>query len=294
MNGIIVIDKPAGASSAEVVRLVKARVKPARVGHLGTLDPFATGVLPILVGEATKLAPFLHEGEKHYAGVIALGAETDTLDPTGEITRVAPVPALSPVALDEIAKRFHGEIEQIPPVYSAIKRAGVPLYKLARRGGEVAPPPPRKVAISRLELAIIAPDRLRFDLVCSPGTYVRALARDIGAALGTAAHLAELRRLGSGRFSLAMARPLADALADLEQGRDAGAIGMRAALDDLPEARADAALEKRLRHGDSRALDGLAPPHARYFKVVAGDRLVAIAETTSRVTAVIVRIFAEQ
>lgn len=294
MNGIIVIDKPAGASSAEVVRLVKARVKPARVGHLGTLDPFATGVLPILVGEATKLAPFLHEGEKHYTGAIALGAETDTLDPTGEITRVARVPAIPPAALDEIAKQFCGEIEQTPPVYSAIKRAGVPLYKLARRGGEVAPPPPRKVTLSRLALTIAAPDRLRFDLVCSPGTYVRALARDIGAALGTAAHLAELRRLGSGRFSLAMARPLADALADLEQGRDAGSIGMRAALDDLPEARVDAALEKRLRHGDSRALDGLAPPHARHFKVVADGRLIAIAETTSRVTAVIVRVFAER
>jgi tRNA pseudouridine55 synthase len=294
MNGIIVIDKPAGASSAEVVRLVKARVKPARVGHLGTLDPFATGVLPILIGEATKLAPFLHEGEKHYTGAIALGAETDTLDPTGEVTRIAPVPSIQPAALDEIAKKFHGEIEQTPPVYSAIKRAGVPLYKLARRGGEVAPPPPRKVAIARLELAIAAPDRLRFDLVCSPGTYVRALARDIGAALGTAAHLAELRRLGSGRFSLAIARPLAEALADLEQGRDAGSIAMRAALGDLPEARADAAIEKRLRHGDSRALDGLAPPHARYFKVVADGRLIAIAEATSRVTAVIVRIFAEE
>ncbi len=294
MNGIIVIDKPAGASSAEVVRLVKARVKPARVGHLGTLDPFATGVLPILIGEATKLAPFLHEGEKHYTGAIALGAETDTLDPTGEVTRIAPAPSIPPAALDEIARKFHGEIEQTPPVYSAIKRAGVPLYKLARRGGEVAPPPPRKVAIARLELAIAAPDRLRFDLVCSPGTYVRALARDIGAALGTAAHLAELRRLGSGRFSLAMARPLAEALADLEQGRDAGSIGMRAALDDLPEARADAAIEQRLRHGDSRARDGLAPPHARYFKVVADGRLIAIAEATSRVTAVIVRIFAEE
>ncbi len=294
MNGIIVIDKPAGASSAEVVRLVKARVKPARVGHLGTLDPFATGVLPILVGEATKLAPFLHEGEKHYAGVIALGAETDTLDPTGAVTRSAPVPSVPPAALDEIAARFHGEIEQTPPVYSAIKRAGVPLYKLARRGGEVAPPPPRKVIVARLALAIAAPDRLRFDLVCSPGTYVRALARDIGAALGVPAHLAELRRIRSGRFAIEMARPLAQALADLEQGRDAGLIGMRAALDDLPEAHADAATEKRLRHGDSRALDCLAPPQAKYFKVVADGRLVAIAEATSRVTAVIARIFAEE
>ncbi len=292
MNGIIVIDKPAGASSAEVVRLVKARVKPARVGHLGTLDPFATGVLPILVGEATKLAPFLHEGEKHYSGLIALGAETDTLDPTGAVVRTAPVPPLDPAAIAEVAARFHGAIEQTPPVYSAIKRAGVPLYKLARRGEEVAPPPPRTVSIERFELAIAAPDRLRFDLVCSPGTYVRALARDLGAALGTVAYLAELRRTQSGQFTLAMADSLADALAALERGDASGLIGMRAALAGMPEARADAETERRLRNGDSRALDCIAPPGARKFKVVAGERLVAIAEATSRVTAVIERVFA--
>ncbi len=292
MNGIIVIDKPAGASSAEVVRLVKARVKPARVGHLGTLDPFATGVLPILVGEATKLAPFLHEGEKHYSGLIALGAETDTLDPTGAVVRTAPVPPLDPAVIAEVAARFHGAIEQTPPVYSAIKRAGVPLYKLARRGEEVAPPPPRTVSIERFELAIAAPDRLRFDLVCSPGTYVRALARDLGAALGTVAYLAELRRTQSGQFTLAMADSLADALAALERGDASGLIGMRAALAGMPEARADAETERRLRNGDSRALDCIAPPGARKFKVVAGERLVAIAEATSRVTAVIERVFA--
>lgn len=293
MHGIIVIDKPAGASSAEIVRLVKARVRPARVGHLGTLDPFATGVLPILIGEATKLAPFLHEGEKHYSGVIALGAETDTLDPTGEVVRSAPVPALAAAAIAEVAERFCGTIEQTPPVYSAIKRAGVPLYKLARRGEAVASPPPRAITIARLDLTIAAPDRLRFDLICSTGTYVRALARDLGAALGTAAYLAELRRVRSGRFTLELAPSLAETLAALEQGRASGLIGMRAALGELPEAQADAATERRLRNGDSRALDGLVPPGAKYFKVAAGERLVAIAEATSRVTALIARVFGE-
>ena len=185
-------------TSAEVVRQVKHRVKPARVGHLGTLDPFATGVLPILVGEGTKLAPFLHEGEKHYEGLIALGTETDTLDRTGEVVRTAPVPEIGLEQLAAIAARFTGTVTQTPPIFSAIKRGGVPLYKLARRGDDVAPPPPRDVQIERLELAAEGPGAIRFSLVCSPGTYIRSLARDIGIALESAAHLSALRRTRTG------------------------------------------------------------------------------------------------
>jgi len=291
MDGIILIDKPAGPTSAEVVRQVKSRVKPARVGHLGTLDPFATGVLPILVGEATKLAPFLHDGEKYYEGLIALGAETDTLDRTGEVVRTAAVPPIDSARLGEIAARFTGTITQTPPIFSAIKRGGVPLYKLARRGDEVAPPPPRQVEIARLELAAAGADSIRFSLVCSPGTYVRSLARDIGVALDSAAHLAELRRTRSGLFSIEDARPLDTVLAALERGDSAGMIGLRQAVPDLPEAEVDEATAKRLRNGDSRALDCLVPPQAKLFKVVAGGHLLAIAEATSRVTAVIARIF---
>src|SRR5271156_4430724 len=143
MNAILLVDKPAGISSAEVVRRVKSRVKPARVGHLGTLDPFASGLLPIMIGEATKLAPFIADGPKVYQGVIALGAETDTLDRTGTIIRITDPPELTLATLSQVAARFTGKIEQIPPVFSAIKRDGVPLYKLARRGDEVEPPAPR-------------------------------------------------------------------------------------------------------------------------------------------------------
>src|SRR6266851_4323949 len=153
MDGVIIIDKPAGPTSAEVVRLVKARLgRKVRVGHLGTLDPFATGVLPILVGEGTKLAPFLQETEKEYAGLIVLGSETDTLDSTGEVSRVAPVPSFDTPQLAAIANRFTGTVEQVPPIFSAIKRRGVPLYRLARGGARVEPPAPRKVDIERLEL----------------------------------------------------------------------------------------------------------------------------------------------
>jgi tRNA pseudouridine55 synthase len=291
MDGIIIIDKPAGPTSAEVVRQIKWRVKPARVGHLGTLDPFATGVLPILVGEATKLAPFLHDGDKYYEGLIALGTETDTLDRTGEVVRTAAVAPFDAARLIAIAASFTGAVTQTPPVYSAIKRSGVPLYKLARRGEEVAPPPSRQVEIARLELAAEGAAAIRFTLVCSPGTYVRSLARDIGLALGGAAHLAELRRTRNGLFTIEDARPLEEVLAALERGEGEGLIGLREAVPDLPEAAVDDAAAMRLRNGDSRALDGLVPPAAKLFKVVANGRLLAVAEATSRVTAVIARIF---
>ena len=294
MDGIILIDKPAGPTSAEVVRQVKSRVKPARVGHLGTLDPFATGVLPILVGEATKLAPFLQDVDKYYEGLIALGAETDTLDRTGAVVRTAAIPPIDAARLDAIAMRFIGTVTQTPPIYSAIKRGGVPLYKLARRGDEVAPPPPREVQIARLELAAEGAESIRFSLVCSPGTYVRSLARDIGVALESAAHLAELRRTRSGLFAIEKARPLAAVLAALDSGERVCMIGLRDAVPDLPEVEVDVTVEKRLSNGDSRALDGLVPPQAKtLFKVVAEGRLLAIAEATSRVTAVIARVFGE-
>ena len=294
MNGIVLVDKPAGISSADVVRRIKARVKPARVGHLGTLDPFATGLLPIMIGEATKLAPFIDGGDKTYAGLIRLGTETDTLDRDGAVVRTAEVPALSPEKIAEVAARFTSVIDQVPPVYSAIKRAGVPLYKLARRGEDVEPPEVRRVEIKHLELALDAhsADALRFVAVCTPGTYARALARDIGVALGTVAHLEELRRTGNGTFSLVDASPLPDVLAALDSGAPFNLSTLRAALPDTPELTVDGRIEGRLRNGDSRALDSLAPAGAELFKVIStnGD-LIAIARTSSRVTAIIERIF---
>ncbi len=293
MNAIVLVDKPAGISSAEVVRRIKARVKPARVGHLGTLDPFATGILPIMIGEATKLAPFIDRGDKQYAGLIRLGVETDTLDRDGAEVRRAAVRAISAEEIAQVAARFTGAIEQVPPVYSAIKRAGVPLYRLARRGDEVAPPETRSVEIKHLDLIYEAPDAIRFVATCSPGTYARALARDIGVALGTVAHLEELRRTRNGAFSIVDAMPLADVLAALDSGAPLpGQIGLREALVGMPELVVDAAAEKRLRNGDSRALDSQIPPNGPLFKVISGSgELIAVARATSRVTAIVERIF---
>ena len=289
MDGIILVDKPSGITSAEVVRRIKAKVKPARVGHLGTLDPFATGVLPIMVGEGTKLAPMLEGGDKVYEGVIKLGAETDTLDRDGKVVREAPVPVTEPARLAEVARQFTGKIDQVPPVFSAIKRDGVRMYKLARKGNpeDLEPPPIRNVEIKALSLEVIGPEEIRFVATCSPGTYARALARDIGVALGTVAHLHELRRTRSGHFAIEKAVSLDDALT-IEPRH---LIGLRDALPDLAELEVDDKTEKLLRNGDSRALEGQVPAGTEMFKVIFQGQLIAVAQATSRVTATIVRGF---
>jgi tRNA pseudouridine55 synthase len=289
MDGIILIDKPSGITSAEVVRRIKARVKPSRVGHLGTLDPFATGVLPIMVGEATKLAPMLEGGEKVYAGIIKLGAETDTLDRDGKIIREASVPAIDAARLGQIATQFTGKIDQIPPVFSAIKRDGVRMYKLARKGDteNLEPPPLRAIEIKHLSMELISADEIRFTATCSPGTYARSLARDIGVALGTVAHLKELRRTRSGHFAIADAVSLEDAL----QLQPRHLIGLRDAMPDLAELNVDDEAAKLLRNGDPRALEGRVPAGTEMFKVIHAGQLIAVAKATSRVTAIIVRVF---
>lgn len=294
MDAVILIDKPAGITSAEVVRRIKRLVRPARVGHLGTLDPFATGLLPIMVGEATKLAPFLEGGDKEYVGTIKLGAETDTLDRDGAVIRTAPIPALEPARLAEVAAAFSGTIKQTPPIFSAIKRAGVPMYKLARKDADVEPPPAREVEIKSLRLESAGCDRINFGIVCGPGTYVRSLARDIGAALGTAAYLEELRRTRSRGFKIEDARALEAVVAAFDSGNlaELEMLTPREAVAALPEVAVDSALERRLHNGDSSALDMRAPVAVGHFKVISeSGALIAVARATSRVTAVIERIF---
>ena len=276
-----------------MVRRVKARVKPDRVGHLGTLDPFATGVLPIMIGEATKLAPFIDAGDKEYAGLIRLGVETDTLDRDGATVRTLEVPAITAEKLAEVAAQFRGQIEQVPPVFSAIKRGGVPLYRMARRGDAVEPPEVRRVEIKRLELTLAGADAIRFVATCSPGTYARSLARDIGLALGTVAHLDELRRIRNGSFAIDDALSLPEVLAALESGNSTlRTISLCDALPMLAEVRVDEHTEERLRNGDSSALDSLNAVFSGCFKVISHDgELIAVAKATSRVTATIERIF---
>jgi len=207
VNGILLIDKPEGMTSAAVVRVVKKELGEEKVGHLGTLDPFASGLLPLCLGTGTKISQFLMGERKAYSGTIRLGVETDTFDRTGTVTKTSPVPLIDDTLLRKLEHQFTGEQWQTPPMYSAIKRKGVPLYKLARQGIEVDRAP-RQIIITRFALISIGEDTLKFSLDCSKGTYVRSLAVDLGATLGCGAHLASLRRTEFGSFAVAQALDL--------------------------------------------------------------------------------------
>lgn len=201
INGFVVIDKPAGITSHDVVSRVRRILGTRKVGHTGTLDPFATGVLPIAVNDGTKAIPFLDEGVKCYEAVMQLGVATDTLDMTGTVIREADWQAVGQEELGSVLKRFTGQISQIPPMYSAIKRDGQPLYKLARQG-QVVERAAREIEIHSLEMLSFAPPFASFRVVCSRGTYVRTLADDMGDMLGCGAALKELRRIASGPFNI--------------------------------------------------------------------------------------------
>lgn len=253
MNGILLIDKPDGLTSAEVVRRVK-RLLPrgVKVGHLGTLDPFATGLLPLCLGEGTKIAQFLNTADKRYRGLIQLGTATDTGDRTGAVVREAPVGAIEAATLESVCRRFTGDIRQRPPMYSALKKDGVPLYRLARQGIEVDREE-RPVRIDRLMLQRAGPAQLRLEVACSKGTYVRVLAEDIGGALGTVAHLHELRRTGFGDFDIAQAV----ALDAFDPARPSGLLPLRAAVAHLPAVSLDAQGARAARQGKSGVLTRL-------------------------------------
>ena len=202
IDGLLVIDKPAGITSHDVVQQVRRWAGQRRVGHLGTLDPRATGVLPIALGEATKLSQLLTLGRKGYRGTIELGVETTTYDGEGEVTAHTEGPWPDRETVEKCVDRFRGEIEQVPPPYSAVKQSGEAAYRRARRG-EVVTLEPRPVTFYEIELLRYEPPSLEIEVECSAGTYLRSLAHDLGAELGTFAHLSALVRSLSGPFSQA-------------------------------------------------------------------------------------------
>jgi tRNA pseudouridine55 synthase len=200
LSGILLIDKPAGPSSFEVVRRVRRALQVRKAGHAGTLDPFATGLLLLCLGEATKLVPFLMPEPKTYRAVVKLGEETDTQDPTGKVTaRSDRLP--EPEAIYGAAASFVGDIQQTPPMYSALHHQGERLYKMARRGETVAVQP-RQVTIYELQVEEVALPQATITVTCSQGTYIRTLAADLGRALGCGGHLTALRRLAVGPFKV--------------------------------------------------------------------------------------------
>lgn len=210
-DGALLIDKPAGPTSHDLVDAIRRRFGLDKVGHAGTLDPNATGLLIILVGRGTKLSERLMGGDKVYQGQARFGETTNTYDADGELTASLPVPPLSVAELNEAAKTFVGDLMQIPPMVSAAKKDGVPLYKLARKGIEVERKP-KLVHIFRFEFSNYTEPRGNFEVACTKGTYIRSLVHDLGQKLGCGAHLASLRRLASGNFSVNDALPLDAAL----------------------------------------------------------------------------------
>ena len=200
LDGILILDKPAGITSNAALQRVKRLLGAAKAGHAGTLDPLASGVLPVLFGEATKFSSFLLEADKEYLADVRLGVRTTTGDAEGEVLSDSPV-EIDEATIPSVLERFRGEIDQVPPMHSALKQGGTPLYEMARQGVTV-PRAPRRIAIRELELLEHAGERMRIRVVCSKGTYVRVLAEDLGAALGPGAHLAALRRTVAGRFRI--------------------------------------------------------------------------------------------
>ena len=268
IDGILLIDKPEGMTSADVVRVVK-RVLRCKVGHLGTLDPFASGLLPLCLGEGTKIAQFLNAADKAYEGIIRLGQRTDTGDREGTVVEEGPLPPdLSAERCAAVAASFLGERQQVPPMYSAVKKGGVPLYKLARKGVEVEREA-RRVAVHSLTLEPLDDARLRLRLHCSKGTYVRVLAEEIGVALGSVAHLTSLRRTRFGHFRIEATIPLpvthelaAEAL-----------ISPRHALEELDEIKVDVATATQVKRGQVAALTHLGKPRSEHttLKLVGPD-----------------------
>lgn len=257
MDGFLVIDKPAGCTSHDIVNKIRRAVGVRKVGHTGTLDPFATGVLPIAVGEGTKAIPFLDEAYKEYRAVMRIGSTTDTGDLTGRVTGEFAWQTVTEERVREAATAFVGRIRQLPPMYSAVKRNGVPLYKAARRG-QIVEREPRVVTIEFLSVEeVVLPD-ITFSVRCSRGTYVRALATDWGELLGCGSHLRELRRTVSGRFRIDDAIPIAR-LPDLVNSGTFchNLMSINEALDHLPELRLTVAGEERVRNGGQPGVDGL-------------------------------------
>jgi tRNA pseudouridine55 synthase len=260
----LVVDKCPGPTSHDAVAVVRRVLGTKAVGHTGTLDPMASGVLVVVVGEATKLVNLLSSGEKAYDASVRLGTSTHTLDAEGEVTGSAPVPPLSLERVREAGQRFLGEIEQRPPVVSAIKIDGKSLHKRVRAGEEVEAPL-RRVCLSELTLHALEDDTIRLSLRCSKGFYVRSLARDLAGALGTLGHLGALRRTFNAGFGLEQAVTFDALRAAARAGqpeRDAiraRLLPLRDACQRLPHRSVDEAAARALSHGRELSIDAAGP-----------------------------------
>ena len=276
IDGVVLLDKPAGITSQGAVTAVRRLFNAAKAGHTGTLDPMATGLLPVCLGEATKFSHLLLEAEKSYLATIRLGTTTTTGDLEGEVLETKPVSAKR----DDVAvvlERFLGAIRQVPPMYSAIKHAGKPLYKYARAGEEV-PRAPREVNIAELKLVDFAVEELRISVTCSKGTYVRVLAEDIGRALGCGGCLSALRRQRVGSFRIDRNAVTLEQLQALPvTGRTTALLPADAMVASLPSVQLDAAEARLLMQG--RTVERQETPEAGLARIYGpGQEFLGVVE----------------
>lgn len=277
MTGVLPVDKPAGPTSHDAVAAARRALGTRRIGHTGTLDPFATGLLILCIGPATRLAEYLTGLDKRYDATARLGIATDTLDRTGAVVvETEAWRELEPAAVRAAFEDQRGPLRQVPPAYSAKKIQGKKAYELAR-AGEAVEPEPVDVEILELDVVDVTGPEVRFRMRCSSGTYVRAVARDAGAALGVGAHLTALRRTHVGRFGVddAVAMDRLDDPAAVE----AALLTPLAAMAHFPEVRLDPDRTRRVRHGQAIPADGAGPG---LVVLAAGDELVAVAESDGR------------
>jgi tRNA pseudouridine55 synthase len=257
LDGILLLDKPAGMSSNAALQVVRRLFRAEKGGHTGSLDPLATGLLPLCFGEATKLAGLLLGSDKAYRAGIALGTTTDTDDADGQVLRERPVPALDRATLEAALVPFTGVLQQRAPVYSALKQGGEPLYARARRG-EAIEAPVREVVVRTITLDAFGPDRLELEVTCGSGTYIRSLARDLGEVLGCGAHIASLRRLWVDPFRTPRMQTLEQLQALAQEGGeaalDACLLPLEAGLADFP--RVELADPEAARFGQGQRLRG--------------------------------------
>jgi tRNA pseudouridine55 synthase len=266
-GGLLLVDKPAGITSHDVVAIARRSLRTKKAGHTGTLDPFATGLMLVLFGRGTRLIPYVEQEPKIYEATIRFGAETDTDDVTGEVTRTAPVP--SDASIDDAIVQLSGRIDQVPPDFSAKQVEGRRAYAAARRGAPLAL---RAVSVTVTAWHILArePDSLTARITCGSGTYIRALARDLGRLTGSAAHLVALRRIAAGPFSVEDAA----SLNDVQRGA-VTPLPLASAVPSLPVQRLGADELQRVVHGNSVASRTAAP---RVALVANDDALVAVAD----------------
>jgi len=272
VDGVLLLDKPAGMTSNSALQLARRLFSAAKAGHTGTLDPLATGLLPVCFGDATKFSADLLEADKTYEADLLFGVTTDTGDAEGVVLERRPV-LFGLRELETVLSRFRGAISQIPPMYSALKRDGKPLYELARQGIEVARAA-RQVTIHELQLLEAEGDRCRLRVTCSKGTYIRTLAEDIGAALGCGAHLTALRRTAVRTLQIADAVTLDHLISLSEEARERCLQAPDALLQTLPAVHLDQAAAERFSHGNPVTAS---VPEGR-CRVYADDRLLGLGE----------------